>query len=97
MAKKVCCLALQSSPDVYRVMMAHSSQTRIVWKVDGQFLHARWWLQRPILDAHTQQNIGQTKVWVEDDRDAARYFCLLRFSFAASCLSCLELTTGFSH
>ena len=27
-----------------RVLMALSSQTRIVGKVDGQFLHARWWL-----------------------------------------------------
>ena len=50
-----------------------------------------------MLDAQTLLHFGQTKVWVEDDRDAARYFCLLRFSFAASCLSCLELTTGFSH
>ena len=25
------------------MMMAHSSQTRIVGKVDGQFLCARWW------------------------------------------------------
>ena len=24
------------------VMIAISSQTRIVWKVDGQFLNARW-------------------------------------------------------
>ena len=71
------------------MMMAQSSQTRIVGRVDGQFLHARRWL-----DVHAQQLFGQTKVWTEDDRDAARSFCLLRFSFAASCL---ELTTGFSH
>ena len=32
-------------------------------------------------------HFGQTKLWNEGDRDAARSFCLLRFSFAASCLS----------
>ena len=26
------------------MMIDHYSQTRIVGKVDGQFLHARWWL-----------------------------------------------------
>ena len=26
------------------IMKGHSSQTRIVGKVDGQFLHALWWL-----------------------------------------------------
>ena len=26
------------------MMMAHSAQTRLVGKVDGQFLHAHWWL-----------------------------------------------------
>ena len=41
-------------------------------------------VERPFLDAHTLLHFGQTKVWVEDDRDAARYFCLLRFSFVAS-------------
>ena len=29
---------------VLLLMMAHFSQTRIVGKVDGQFLHACWWL-----------------------------------------------------
>ena len=48
-------------------MMADSSQTRILGKVDGQFLH-------------TLMHFGQTMVWDEDDRDAARFFCLLRFS-----------------
>ena len=63
------------------------------------FFHARWWLQRPILDARPLPHFGQTKVWDEDGRDAARSFCLLHFSFVASCLSDseLELTTGFSH
>ena len=55
--------------------MAPSSLTRIVGKVDGQFLHARWWLHGPILDAHSLPHFGQTKVWDEDDRDAARSFC----------------------
>ena len=32
--------------------MAHSSQTRIVGKVDGQCLHALWWLERPFLHVH---------------------------------------------
>ena len=26
------------------MMMAQSSQMKIFWKVDGQFLHAHWWL-----------------------------------------------------
>ena len=34
-------------------VMADSLQTRILWKVDGQFLHAHWWLQSLILDAQT--------------------------------------------
>ena len=69
-------------------MTAHSLQTRVVGKVDdGQFFHARMWLYRPILDAHSLSHFGQTKVWDEDGRDAARSFCLLRFSFAALCLS----------
>ena len=68
------------------VVMANSSQTRTVGKVDGQFLHARWWLQRSILDAHPLPHFRQAKDWDEDGRDAARSFCPLRFSFAASCL-----------
>ena len=75
--------------------MAHSSQTTIVGKVDGQFLHARWWLERPILDAHSLAHFGQTKVWDEDGRDAARSFCHLRFSFAALCLSASNSQLAF--
>ena len=71
--------------------MAHSPQTRIVEKVDGQFLHARWWPLRSILDAHPLPHLGQTKVWDEDGRDAARSSCLLRFSFAALCHSASQL------
>ena len=33
------------------MVMADFSQTRIFGKVDGQFLHARWRLKSPILDA----------------------------------------------
>ena len=29
---------------VFMMMVAHSAQTRTVGKVDGQSLHARWWL-----------------------------------------------------
>ena len=76
-------------------MMAHSSQTRIVGKVDGQFLHSRWWLQRLILDAHPLPHFGQTKVLDYDGRDAARSFCLLRFSFAAVCLSASHSQLAF--
>ena len=36
---------------------------------------------------HPLLHFGQTKVWDEDGRDAARSFCLLHFSFAALCLS----------
>ena len=39
-----------------------ASQTRIIRKVDGQFLHAHWWLKSPILIAHTLLHFGQTKV-----------------------------------
>ena len=77
------------------MMMAHCSQTKIFGKVDGQLLHAHWWLLRPILDAHTLLHFGQTKVWDEDDRDAARSFCLLRLSFAASYLSASNLQLVF--
>ena len=42
-------------------MVAGSSQTRIFGKVDGQFLHARWWLQNLILDVHTLLYFGQAK------------------------------------
>ena len=34
-------------------------------------------------------------VWVEDDRDAARSFCLLRFSFAALCPSASNSQLAF--
>ena len=64
-------------------------------KVDGQFMHTRWWLQTPILDAHTLLHFGQTKVWVEHDSDAARSPCLLRFFLAASCLSASNLQLAF--
>ena len=32
----------------WETMMADFSQTRILGKVGGQFLHARWWLHSPI-------------------------------------------------
>ena len=35
-------------------------------------------------------HFGQMKVWDKDGRDAVRSFCLLRFSFAALCLSALN-------
>ena len=76
-------------------MMADSSQTRTLRKVDGQFLGVRWWLYRPILDVYTLLHFGQTKVWNEDDWDAAHSFCLLRLSFAASCLSDSYLRLAF--
>ena len=76
--------------------MAHSSQTRIVGKVDGQYFRARWWLWRPILDAYPLPHFEQSKVWNEDGRDASRSFCLLRFSFAALCLSASNLDWLFS-
>ena len=64
-------------------------------KVDGQLLHARWWLLSAILGVHTLLHFGQTKIWAEDDRDAARSFCHLRFSFAASCLSASNSQLAF--
>ena len=60
-----------------------------------KFLHACWWLQRPILDAHPLLYFRQTKVWDEDGRNAASSFCLLFFSFAASCLSASYLQLAF--
>ena len=58
---------LREMEQVYKtnkyVMMAYPSQTRIFGKVDGQFLHARWWLQSPILDVQTLLHFGQAKVW----------------------------------
>ena len=76
-------------------MMTHTSPARIVGKVDGQFMHARQWLWRPILDAHPLPHFGQIKVWDEDGRDAARSFCLLRFSFAALYLSASNSQLAF--
>ena len=38
-----------------------------------------------------------TKVWAEDDWDAAHSFCPWHFSFAASCLSASNIETGISH
>ena len=65
-------------------------------KVDGQCLHARWWLQSAILDAQTPAlHFAQAKVWADDDLDAARSYCLLRLSFAASCLSASSLRLAF--
>ena len=92
------------------MMMAHSSKTRIFVKVGGQFLHAGWWLQTPILDAHILLHIGHTEMWVEDEWDAV--FCLFVCLFCFCCCCCflppafflcgfmplcLELTTGLSH
>ena len=73
-----------------------SSQTRIVWKVDDQFLHACWWLWRLILDAHPLPHFGQTKVWDADGRDAAR-FLPPAFFLCGFMPLCLELTTGIYH
>ena len=41
-------------------------------------------------------HFGQTKVWDENDRDAARSFRLLHFFFAASCLSSSNYNWLFS-
>ena len=71
-------------------MPADYSQTTICWKVDGQFLLARWWLQSPILDAQTVLHFGQGKGWAEDDWDAARS---LYPSFLCGFMPvCLEVT-----
>ena len=56
-------------------------------KVDGQFLHARWWLQSPMINAHTLLHFGQTKIWAEDDLDAA---------LSASCVFYLRLHASLS-
>ena len=42
-----------------------------------------------------QLQSGQAKVWAEDDRNVARSFCILRLSFAASCLSMSTLRLAF--
>ena len=65
--------------------------------MDDPFFKARWWLKRPILDAHTLSHFGQTKVWVEKDRDACSLFLPSAFFFCGFLPLCLELTTGFSH
>ena len=78
-------------------MMADSSQTRIFKKVDGQFVHGRWWLQSLILDVHTLLHFGQAKVWAEDDWDAALSVLPLASFLYGFMPLCLELTTGFSQ
>ena len=60
-------------------------------KVDGQSLHARWWLKSASLYVQTPLYFGQKKMWAEDDWDAAYFFCFLRLSFAALCLSASSL------
>ena len=62
------------------MLMADSSQTRDLGKVDGQFLHARWWLLSATLDAQILLHFRQGKVWAEDDWEAARSVYLLRIS-----------------
>ena len=58
--------AFFAAPVKYR-MLADSPRTRILGKVDGQLLHAHWWLQSLILDAHTLLRFEQRRVWAEDD------------------------------
>ena len=78
--------------------MTYSSQRRIVEKVDGPLLHARWWPWRPMLDAHPLPHFGQTKVWDEDGRNAASSVNLLfSFPFAALCLSASNSQLVFSN
>ena len=77
------------------MMIADSSQTRILRRLLGQSLHARWWLWSLFLDAHTLLRFGQTKVWAEDDWDAARSFWLRHLFFAALCLSASNLPLAF--
>ena len=62
-----------------------------------------WWsvLTRSLVAVETDSwcallpHFGQAKVWDEDGRDAARSFCLLRFSFEASCLSASNSQLAF--
>ena len=82
-------LGLKTSPSPYT--MVDSPQTRILWKVGGQLLHDHWWLDSRILDVQTLLHFGPARLWAEEDWDAARSFCLLRLSFAASCLSASNL------
>ena len=77
--------------------VADSSQARISGKADGQVLLARWWLWSPSLDAQTLLHFKHTKVWVEDNRDAAVSFLPTAYFLCAFMPLCLELTTGFSQ
>ena len=51
------------------VLVAYSLQMRIFGKVNGQLLHALWWLYSLILYMHTPLHLGQAKVWTEGDLD----------------------------
>ena len=75
------------------LMMADSSQTRIFRKVEGQFLHACWWLG-DFWCAHP------TALWTDKLLGLGWLRCCLlflppAFSFAASCLSASNLWLAF--
>ena len=64
--------------------------------VNGQFLYTCRWLQSPILGAQILLQFGQGQVWVEDDLEAARSFCLHRLSFLALSSSPTNLRLALS-
>ena len=76
-------------------MMADSSQKTIFGRlmVGSCTLFGGCRVRFP--DAQTVPHFGQAKGWAEDDWDAARSFCLLRLSLAASCLSASNLRLAF--
>ena len=69
---------------------------------DGSFLADEdcwevWWsiLACSLVAVHPLPHFGQTKVWDEDGRDAARSVCLLRFSCVALYLSASNSQLAF--
>ena len=66
------------------MVVADFSQTRILGKVDGQFLHARWRLWGPILDAQIGGwAVSFTRFVLESDR---RFRSLSYTSYSGICL-----------
>ena len=66
------------------MVMADFPQTRVFGKVDGQFLHARWRMQIPIIDVQIGGwAVSFTRSVLESDR---RFRSLLYTSYSGICL-----------
>ena len=77
------------------MMMADSSQTRIWGRLMVSSCMLAGGYRGRFSMRTTYRTLGKTKVWAEDDWDAARSFSLLRFPFTPSRLSASNLQMAF--